>query len=112
MSPVWGTGIDTYQVLLKRDPNPGSWWYAQYELVQLAAETGLLGLTCFLWRANGQPGFLIGGAAGFTYTVQASTNLLNWQNLYTNAPGSLPAPWTDTAAGGFAQRYYRVLLAP
>jgi len=62
--------------------------------------------------ASGQPGFLIGGAAGFTYAVQASTNLLNWQNLYTNAPGSLPVPWTDTAAGGFAQRYYRVLLEP
>jgi len=62
--------------------------------------------------SNGQPAFLLGGAAGFTYIVQTSTNLQNWSNIFTNPPGPLPAAWTDHPAGGFSQRYYRILLAP
>jgi len=48
-SPVYGTGLNTYGRIIKRDPDPKTWWYAHNGYLQMAAETGLLGLTCFLW---------------------------------------------------------------
>lgn len=48
-SPVWGTGLNTYTKILKKDPDPRTWWYAHNGYLQMAAETGLLGLVCFLW---------------------------------------------------------------
>lgn len=47
-SPILGTGLNTYTRVLKRDPH-ASLWYAHNCYLQLAAETGLLGLACFLW---------------------------------------------------------------
>jgi len=49
MSPVWGTGLNTYTKIIKRNPDPKTWWYAHNCYLQLTAETGLLGLGCFLW---------------------------------------------------------------
>ena len=48
-SPVDRTGLNTYSRIIKRDPDPRTWWYAHNCYLQLTAETGLLGLTCFLW---------------------------------------------------------------
>ncbi len=48
-SPVWGTGLNTYTRILKQDPDMTKWWYAHNCYLQLAAETGLTGLACFLW---------------------------------------------------------------
>jgi putative inorganic carbon (hco3(-)) transporter len=48
-SPVWGTGLNTYTKIIQRDPNPKTWWYAHNGYLQMAAETGLVGLACFLW---------------------------------------------------------------
>jgi len=62
--------------------------------------------------SGGQLGFVISGAPGFTYTVQASTNLMNWENIYTNSPAALPSNWQDVDAGNFNRRFYRVLLLP
>jgi len=49
LSPVCGTGLNTYSRIIKRDPNRDTWWYAHNCYLQLTAETGLIGLTCFLW---------------------------------------------------------------
>lgn len=49
MSPVWGTGLNTYAKIIKRNPDQKTWWYAHNGYLQLTAETGLLGLGCFLW---------------------------------------------------------------
>ena len=49
ISPVYGTGLNTYLRIIKRDPDQGKWWYAHNCYLQLTAETGLLGLGCFLW---------------------------------------------------------------
>jgi hypothetical protein len=60
----------------------------------------------------GQFGFGVSGDAGPDYTIQASTNLANWINLFTtNSPG-LPFDWSDPAASNHRQRFYRVLLGP
>lgn len=58
---------------------------------------------------NGQISLLIGGDAGQSYTMQASTNLVNWSNLLTTNPPVLPFIWTDTAASNFSRRFYRVI---
>jgi putative inorganic carbon (HCO3(-)) transporter len=48
-SPVWGTGFNTYARIVRKDPDPRRWQYAHNCYLQLAAETGLLGLVCFVW---------------------------------------------------------------
>ena len=46
---------------------------------------------------------------GKTNIIQASTNLVNWTNLYTNIASSTGFIYTDTAAPNFKrQRLYRV----
>ena len=40
-SPVCGTGLNTYTRIIKRDPDPKTWWYAHNCYLQMAAETGL-----------------------------------------------------------------------
>jgi len=48
-SPICGTGFNTYTRVIKRNPDKNTWWYAHNCYLQLTAETGLLGLGCFLW---------------------------------------------------------------
>ncbi len=65
-----------------------------------------------LTLSNGQSRLLITGDLGPDYTVQATTNFTSWTNLLvTNSP-TLPLNWTDTNAGSFLWRFYRVLLGP
>lgn len=46
--PLWGGGLNTYSRVLKRESL--DWhWYAHNSYLQMAAETGLVGLGCFLW---------------------------------------------------------------
>ena len=58
------------------------------------------------------------GSSGFYLTVtgdpvstivQASTNLVNWQNIFTNTP---PFVFTNFQSTNFPIRFYRALLAP
>jgi glucose/arabinose dehydrogenase len=44
----------------------------------------------------------------YSTVVQASTNLVNWSDIYTNTP---PFTFSD-AATGFSERYYRAILGP
>ena len=56
--------------------------------------------------------FQISAVAGLGCTVQTSTNLVAWADLWTT---NLPAPnlvWTDSSAGNFPARYYRAVLGP
>jgi autotransporter-associated beta strand protein len=56
--------------------------------------------------------FQITGTAGYTYTVQASTNMLAWTNLFTTNPLVMPFWWQDSAATNFLRRFYRVSIVP
>jgi hypothetical protein len=61
-------------------------------------------------RSGGQFSFMVSGDGGQHYVVQASTNLLDWVSLQTNAA---PFLFTDTNTAGFNQRFYRAFyLSP
>jgi pectate lyase len=53
-------------------------------------------------------GLTVTGAAGVDYIVQASTNLVTWQNLFTNPAATPPFTWSDTNTGNFGLRFYRI----
>jgi hypothetical protein len=57
-----------------------------------------------------QFGFDVSAGAVQTLVVQGSTNLLNWVPLQTNVVGGPTWHFNDPSVGGFAQRFYRVLL--
>ncbi|MFN3409768.1 MAG: beta-galactosidase, partial [Limisphaerales bacterium] len=54
----------------------------------------------------------ISGDAGADYYIQASTNLLNWQTVFTNLNATPPFVWEDPQTTNFSRRFYRVLLEP
>jgi alpha-L-fucosidase 2 len=62
--------------------------------------------------SNGQFGFQMSGAAGHNYTVQASTNLVTWTNLFTTNPATMPFRWTDLVGSNVSRRFYRVMMGP
>ncbi len=73
--------------------------------------TGASVTTVSLTNTN-QLRLLITGGLGPDYTVQASTNLSNWSVLLTTNSPAPPLSFTDTNAGSFLKRFYRVLLGP
>ena len=52
--------------------------------------------------------FTVTNAPGQLTIVQASTNLVTWVPIYTNAPGGIDS-FTDTNATGYPRRFYRVI---
>jgi subtilisin-like proprotein convertase family protein len=61
---------------------------------------------------DNQLNMVITGDAGPPYTLQASSDLGVWTNLFTTNPSSLPFACTVTNVAGFPQRFFRVLLGP
>jgi len=49
---------------------------------------------------------LIGGV-GFSYGIEASTNLVNWDPLITLTNSTRTIQWTDAGTTNFDQRFYR-----
>lgn len=60
----------------------------------------------------GQFSFSVIGDGGPDYTVQASTNLVNWTGVFTTNSPALPFSWTDPTMTNFSRRFFRVLLGP
>jgi len=56
---------------------------------------------------NGQFQLLLSGMIGTNYTLEASTNLLNWTPVATFTMSNNPALITDPDATNFAERFYR-----
>ena len=46
------------------------------------------------------------------YLVQASTNLVDWETVFSTIPSALPFQWADPAAVSFGVRFYRIRLGP
>ena len=61
---------------------------------------------------NGIFSLTITGDSGPDYIVQTSTNLVTWDNLFTNHAPAPPFNWSDSNAASFDRRFYRVLLGP
>jgi autotransporter-associated beta strand protein len=62
--------------------------------------------------SNGLFQMSVAGMAGPDYTIQASTNLTTWTNLFSTNSPALPFDWSDPAATNYPRRFYRVLLGP
>ncbi len=54
----------------------------------------------------------VSGDFGLDYSVQASTNLLDWATVFATNQPALPFIWTDADAAAFSTRFYRVRLSP
>jgi hypothetical protein len=52
--------------------------------------------------------FQVSVPAGYTYVVQASTDLVNWSPIATNTAVSASDVFTDTDAANYPNRFYRV----
>ncbi len=61
------------------------------------------------WSNGNQLSFSVAGATGFSYIIQTSTNLGNWDSLTTNTS---PFTFVDDSATNFLQRYYRAARVP
>ncbi len=59
---------------------------------------------------NGSMNLMLAGAAGFTYQIQVSTDLVNWSALTNVINTNGTAAFTDTNAVGLSARYYRAIL--
>jgi hypothetical protein len=62
--------------------------------------------------SNGVFQMTVSGAAGPDYIIQGSTNLTDWQSLFTNTPTTLPFTYTNLNASNYPARFFRVLLGP
>ena len=58
------------------------------------------------WSTNGFRG-LVSNSSGIAAIVQSSSNLLSWQNVYTNAGSFL---FLDSGASYINQQYYRLII--
>jgi len=61
---------------------------------------------------GGQLHLTVTGELGPDYAVQASTNLIDWQTIFTTNSPPTPFDWTDPNAGAFPIRFYRIVLGP
>ena len=62
--------------------------------------------------AAGQFTFSVTGPVGPDYVIMASTNLVDWSDLATNAAPATPFNHTNANAGSFGNQSYRVRLTP
>ena len=65
--------------------------------------------------SGGTPGsfqFTVTGQSGQEYIIQASTNLVNWVDVYTNPDYTAPFNFVDPNATNYTSRFYRVVTGP
>ncbi len=60
--------------------------------------------------SNGVYTLPMSGTPSFTYTLQATTDFLNWTNVSSNTPGSSPFNLIDTGASNYPRRFYRAVV--
>ena len=69
------------------------------------------GLRSAVWT-NGLMQFAVTGFLGQSYSVRASTNLVDWTTVCTTNLSNTFSPWTDTESPSFSRRFYRVSSGP
>jgi len=60
--------------------------------------------------SNGVPTFNLTGQAGYSYFVQASSDLINWATIANLMNTNGTVPFTDPAGTNYAQRFYRIVV--
>lgn len=61
---------------------------------------------------NGRLRLTISGDAGPDYSVEASTNLVQWDAIFTTNSPAMPLPWLEPSANTYPARFYRIRLGP
>lgn len=54
----------------------------------------------------------VAGDVGPNYIIQSSTNLTDWESLYSTNPAVMPFEWIDSNANNFPARFFRVNYTP
>lgn len=91
------------------DPNPDDDLAALSVTVGTPTPPQLTGTFIY---SSGTFQFAVAGTTG-KLVVEASTNLMDWTPVYTNpAPYTVPFSFTDPAAGGYQDRFYRAVTVP
>ncbi|HEX5221722.1 MAG TPA: DUF3500 domain-containing protein [Verrucomicrobiae bacterium] len=62
--------------------------------------------------ANGTFALQVAGDVGPEYVIQGSTNLVDWEFLYSTNPAVMPFQWMDASASNFPARFFRVYYNP
>lgn len=61
---------------------------------------------------NGSFQLEVAGDVGPNYIIQSSTNLLDWEALYSTNPAVMPFNWIDPNASNYPARFFRVNYTP
>jgi hypothetical protein len=61
---------------------------------------------------GGQLALTIAGDIGPDYAIQASTNLVDWQTIFTTNSPATPFNFADPDTGLYSQRFYRIAIGP
>jgi hypothetical protein len=62
--------------------------------------------------SNGQFKVQVSGTVGPDYVIVASSNLVQWSDLFTNSSPATPFQFTDTNNSPFRNRFFRARLQP
>jgi hypothetical protein len=62
--------------------------------------------------SGGQLALTITGDIGPDYAVQASTNLVDWQTIFTTNSPATPFNFADPDTGLYSERFYRIAVGP
>jgi hypothetical protein len=63
-------------------------------------------------HSDGRVSFQITALAGRIYSIQASTNLVDWVSLSTNTATGGFLDWEDTNTARYVHRFYRARSGP
>ncbi len=80
-----------------------------YRAIELAAVTPVAAALTSAKLSGGHYGLAVAGTTGALYVVQASTDLVNWVSVQTNAA---PFTFVDTNTASYQQRFFRTFSPP
>ena len=80
------------------------------ELHDVAAKQSLTVTEPVRLQATGSGAFQFKSWTGMRFTVETSTNLMDWTALASMTNAASTVPFNDPAAANFAQRFYRVSM--
>ncbi len=113
------------EVRLSNVPRSTNWLWATYQNIGVHSSFNSYGtvselipftppqpVLTSLPSGPGQFQFQIQGTPGYIHTLQTSTNLVTWESVQSWTPLSTPTMLTDTNAGLFPKRFYRVSVIP